>query len=409
MKNLVRVALALFASASPLLAQAPDAGPRWTGWLGCWSVAPADMQAIDRPDGARLICVTPTADANVAHVSLRANGKEFFRDTIDASGKPRQVERNGCKGSERATWSSDGRRVFIKSSVLCGESATDVAAILSLSPAGEWVDVRSIHTGAATDVQVTRYRDVGTPSVVPAEIASLVTQRADDIKRARAAAAAKLESRDITEVWKAAAEPTLVEVWLLESGLSYAVDSRGLQQLADAGVPAQVTDAVVTANRAETEGSGRRYAYNLPFDERMRCYGCERNRGEWDQTTGQRIIFQAWQYEDPWNYSIFRGFMGPYGQFGYPNRIRGYDATYGILGAGAARSTVPDLRPPVITLTNNVDPNAAKTQSAKEAKDGKDESGPKQVIIDAITSAAVEKAKNSKSPSSPTSPKGPHR
>ena len=396
----VALALALFAAASPLVAQAPDAGPRWTGWLGCWSVAPADIQAIDRPDGVRLICVTPTADPNVAHVSLRANGKEFFRDTIDASGKPREVERNGCKGSERATWSSDGRRVFIKSSVLCGESATDVAAILSLSSAGEWVDVRRIQTRGGTEVQVTRYRDVGTPSVVPTEVATLVTQRAEDIKRARAAAAAKLESKDITEVWRAAGEAALVEVWLLENGLSYSVDSRALEELADAGVPSQVTDAVVAVQRADTEGSGRRFANYIPFDERMRCYGCDRNREAWDQTTGQRVIFQAWQYEDPWNFSIFRGFMGPYGQFGYPNRIRGYDATFGILGAGAARSSVPDLRPPVLTMTNNVDPNAAKTKEAK------DESVAKQVG-DAIANAAVEKAKNSKSP--PTSPKSPWR
>lgn len=405
MKTHVRVALALtlFGSASAAGAQAVDTGPRWTGWLGCWSVAPADMQAIGRPDGVRLICVTPTADANVAHVSLRANGKEFFRDTIDASGTTREVERNGCKGSERASWSSDGRRVFIKSSVLCGESATDVTAILSLSPAGEWVDARSIHTRGGTEVQVTRYRDVGTPSVVPSEVATLVTQRAQDIKRARAAAATRLDGKDIAEVWRTAAEATLVEVWLIESGLSYAADSRTLQQLADAGVPSQVTDAVVAVHRAETEGSGRRFANYLPFDERMHCYGCERNRETWDQTTGQRIVFQAWQYEDPWNYSIFRGFMGPYGQFGYPNRVRGYDATYGILGAGAARSAVPDLRPPVITMTNNVNPNDAKAKEAKESKDGKDESAAKQVV-DALTNAAVEKAKNAKSPTSPKSP-----
>ena len=360
------------------------------------------MQAIDKPGGARLVCVTPAKDANVAHVSLIADGREFFRDTIDASGTIRKVERNGCGGSERALWSSDGRRVFIKSSVICGESATDVAAILSLTPTGDWLDVRSITRGNVTDVQVTRYHDVGTPSVIPSDVAKLVADRGAQITHARKASATRLESRDITEAWRVGGMAALVETWMLENGLGYSVDDRALTELAAAGVPTQITDAMVARERAEKTGSGRHYANYLPFDERMRCYGCDRKRDQWDQGTGQRVVFQAWQYEDPWNYSIFRGFIGPYGQFGYPNHVRGYDATYGILGAGAARSTVPDLRPPVITMTNNVNPNDSKT---KEAKDGKDDSAAKQVV-DALTSAAVDKGKTARPA---TSPKGTPR
>lgn len=395
----VTLALALLvASAASIGAQGVETGPRWTGWIGCWSVAPADMQAIDRPGGVRLVCVTPTASTNVAHVSLRADGREFFRDTIDATGTPRAVERNGCAGSERASWSADGRRVYLKSSVVCGDAATDVTAILSLTPAGEWLDVRSIQTRGGTEVQVMRYRDIGTPSVVPSEVATLVTERTAAIKDARNAAAAKLEAKDVAEAWRVVGNAALVEVWMLENGLQVGTDSRTLQELADAGVPAQITDAMVSLARAEKDGSGKRYTYAyLPFDERMRCYGCERNR-DWDQGTGQRVIFQAWQYEDPWNYSIFRGFLGSYGQFGYPNHVRGYDATYGILGSGAARSSVPDLRPPVITLTNNVNPTEVKAPPARD-------DGAARQVSDAIASAVEGKAKGASTASSPIAPK----
>ncbi len=409
------LALALLASGGALDAQGVGTGPRWTGWTGCWSVAPADIQAINRPGGPRLVCVTPTADANVTHVSLLADGKEFFRDTIDASGAVRSVERNGCKGSERATWSSDGRRVYLKSAILCGETATDIAAILSLTPSGDWIDVRSIHSGQATDVVVTRYHDVGTPSGVPADVAALIAERGAAIKAARKeSAAAKLESKDVTEVLRVSGNPMLVELWILENGLTLSVDAQSLKELEEAGVPSHITDAMIAVDRAERDGSRRRYAsYYIPWDERMRCYGCGEKR-DWDQGTGQRIIFQAWQNEDPWNFSMFGGYFGPYGQFGYPNRIGnygsygsygGYGRVYGILGAGSARSSVRDLRPPVMTLASTVNPNDAKAPPTKGDEAQADDVRKK--AVDAIASAADSKARSTNK--SPTSTKSAPR
>ena len=168
---LVAATLALPASSH---AQHPVAGPRWQGWLGCWSAAPAARMHEAGPEAPRIVCVTPTSEPDAVDVSAISEGKVVSQNHIDATGATHDVNAPGCTGTESARWSGDGRRVFLQSRVTCDGLATDMNAILAITRAGEWIDVRRVAAGGGSNVRVARYHDVGVPTVVPGEIALIL-------------------------------------------------------------------------------------------------------------------------------------------------------------------------------------------------------------------------------------------
>jgi hypothetical protein len=110
-----------------------------------------------------------------------------------------------------------------------------------------------------------------------------------------------------------------VEAWLLERGQRFALDAKTLVQLADAGVPARVTDAMVAVTNPQTFA----VAHVNP--------ATQYNRPE-DEVTGRRIpVFLAPPMYDPygWGYSRYGygyGYGSPYG-YGYNGY--GYGGYYG--------------------------------------------------------------------------------
>src|SRR5437763_5855866 len=129
------VAMLAFAVSS-LHAQTAIYGAGLQAWTGCWSaeqtVAPAGV--------VRLVCITPTASVDVATVAI-FDGGIIAHETIDASGRPLALEARGCTGARRATWSRDGRRLFLRTTGVCQGVPLSVSAIFSISASGEWLDV----------------------------------------------------------------------------------------------------------------------------------------------------------------------------------------------------------------------------------------------------------------------------
>ncbi|NUP57804.1 MAG: hypothetical protein HOQ19_18420, partial [Gemmatimonadaceae bacterium] len=67
----------------------------WQGWLGCWTAGPA-IGGMAPSALAPLVCITPTADANVVDVVTVSDDKIVSTQRIDASGRELPVETKGC-------------------------------------------------------------------------------------------------------------------------------------------------------------------------------------------------------------------------------------------------------------------------------------------------------------------------
>ena len=329
-------------------------GPRWLGLLGCWSIAETGS-APDAQHDNRIVCVTPTADANVAEISAIANGKVLTKDRVDASGRSYPLQATGCVGTQHANWSADQRRVFLQSSITCDGVTTNMSALLALTLTGQWIDIRRVWSGRpdSGEVHVARYRDAGLPRSVPADIATRLRGYAMSIETGRIAASVPVNAGAIIEASRLV-DSTIVAAWLMESGQRFALDSREWQELADAGVPAQVRDAMDDTVHPIGRNDGRH------FEEYGRW--SRQASASWDQGTGVRRIFGTRPLFDPlldpwgfgvgsavWPYALHYGYIDPFG-FGlaFGNAL-GFDNALGYV-FGYRRSATGYQRPNVLVL-----------------------------------------------------------
>ena len=74
-----------------------------------------------------------------------ADGRIISEQQIVADGSRRAVNDGGCSGFESASWSQDGRRVFLKSDLNCGGDVQRTSSgVLALVSAAAYVDVQSV-------------------------------------------------------------------------------------------------------------------------------------------------------------------------------------------------------------------------------------------------------------------------
>lgn len=322
------IAAALASLSAATGAAQQTSGSRWQGWLGCWTPAAPDALV---PSAAPLVCITPTSNADVVNVATVQNGKVLSTKTIDASGRTQPIEAKDCSGTQQAEWSADARRVYLKAVADCAGTTRTTSGILAMSPTGDWLDVQGIAAGEGENVRVARYRDAGLPENLPADIKSALEGRTASVQGARVAVGADIGTTAVIEASKKAT-PAVVEAWLLERGQRFALDAQTLTQLADAGVPARVTDAMV----AVTNPKAFAVAHVAP--------STQYNRPE-DEVTGRRIpVFLAPPIYDPfgWGYSGYGyGYGYPYGYgYGYGNGY-GYGGYYGYPYYGTPVIVVP--------------------------------------------------------------------
>ena len=316
-------------------AQQQVAGSRFQGWLGCWSGAPEADVLLPVVAAPALVCITPTLDPGAVDVSTIANGKVVSTQKLDASGRERPLESKGCTGVQSATWSADGRRLYLKSSAQCGGIARTTSGILSMSPKGEWLDIQQVTAGGAENVRVARYRDAGLPNSVPAEISDVLSDLGMATQGARIAAGATIGRAAVLEASHAAA-PAVVEAWVLERAQPFALDANELIALAVAGVSPRITDAMVAVSNpqefavAHKELDARPLGDTTVVGRRLHVYL-------------DRYDPWSWGY-DPYGYSAYDYRRGLYNGYGYGPSGYGYGTGYGGYGA------------PVIVLTRPAEP-----------------------------------------------------
>ena len=345
----IAVAAALVAAASALTLPAtsfaqnvrPDA--RWQGWLGCWqpvSASSADsytawMQQRARDAGAPVLCIVPSATPTSVELVTVAGGKVTARETVDAGTAPRSSERDGCEGSEGATWSQNARRLYLESRYSCAGGVQRASSgMLGMASNGELVDVEEIASGGGKAVHVTRYASVMAPAGIT--IDSTLVPRADalPVTAARAAMGAALTGEDIVDAVHHA-DSLVVEAWLIERGDRFSVDAKRLAALADAGVPGRITDLMVALSNPGVSALARpqRVAVVPP--------------------AGGSTIYTTLPPADPLGYGYMPGYgsLG-YGTLGYSPYLygNGYGSGYGYGGYGYGGYL---YQPPVVIVRNS--------------------------------------------------------
>jgi len=228
------VALALLTggpqgAASP----APDAvtDDRWQPWLGCWR---ADDDRDGR--GART-CVVP-ADGGVRIVTL-VGAEVLMTETRVADDRQRPVARDDCRGTERASWSSHGRRVYRTATVTCGlDAPRTLSSVAFMIDGPTWVDVQSLLQDGQTRVRVTRYHPAGNQQLANGQQVRPPRPGAYD------GVVGPWTVEDVLEMQRAL-EPDAIQAAIGEGVAAFSLNRRSLTTLADAGVAERVIDLMV--------------------------------------------------------------------------------------------------------------------------------------------------------------------
>jgi hypothetical protein len=356
-------------------AQSP-AAPRWNAWIGCWQAgAEAPANRVAHP----IVCITRVdggASVELATVE-RERASVIARDTLDASGEQRPFSLQGCTGWRRGEWSRDGRRLFLRSEVSCGEGLNRTSTgVLSISNDGDWIDVQSATAAGNSSVRAAHYRAVTDTAGLPAAFASVVRGNELRWQIARAAAGAPVSTIEVIEATQQL-DTLAVQSWLIELGQTFELDGKRIMALANAGVPGSVTDVMV--------GVSFPRRFQLVEQEPARGAGYARGAGDADRPLtardsafiesryyGQygRSCVGAW---DPmWMPSYYDSYYDPcayrYGAPGY----YGYRSYYGFAAYGGyyGPSYYGNYSGPIVIVRDDEPPHGRLVKGAGYTRGG---------------------------------------
>ncbi len=333
--RLARVTMIASALCAGVLAAQSGVGsavdPRFRPWMGCWTPS-AQMTGTGIGQTSKppsMACVVPsTAIAGSVDLVVFDSANVATRSAVPLPGTRMPKSVDGCSGTETATWMPDDRRLLLHAELSCGRGATRrETGLMTMSPAGEWMQVQHLDVGgnSATSVMTMRY-------VVDSlgEWARLGASAAPSTPSLRLAVGAPLRNSDVLDVAKRA-PAALTEAWLTESRQQFSVNGRELVRLADGGMPSRVIDLMVAISNPET------FAVRTPGADRNRPMagdvitggiassrargGCSRVDDFCYGPGGMGAWGLGWQYGlSPFDaYSLRYGYGGLYSPYGFGN------------------------------------------------------------------------------------------
>lgn len=238
-------------------AQAVAAGLQdslWLPWIGCWEGAAGVTLDEDAPPAESfLVCFRPSAGGSGVEILTYSDGDLASTEEMTADGTPRPLEDGGCRGQREASASADGSRVFLNSTMDCGEGVTRrTRGVLSMLPGGSgWAEVQSVQAGDQTPV-------VGIRTFVAAADSMIAAQGARDpsagielaVITARAQAGRALTPATVVELVDRAGPP-VTSALLVERGERFGLDASTLRALERGGVPGEVLDVMIATSYPE--------------------------------------------------------------------------------------------------------------------------------------------------------------
>lgn len=312
-----------------LLARAAEAqgtDTRWRAWTGCWKPVTAEAAII-----ASTVCILPAEGQSAVEIVSISGGKVTDRVKIRADGDAHAVTRDGCTGTETATWSSFGTRLYLQGTLTCEGGLTRTSnSVMSFNQRYEWLDVRGVSNGSAQGVAVARYVPVMDTAGLPGEVHPTFRDRAALASNAVLAASAPLTLADIAEV-AVRTDSGVASTWLMErtQGVKLSLDGKQLTALADQGVSPAVIDVLVAISYPDrfAFAPGTQDAQLLPREGRTTA-GFSSSRADlrdayWLESQSCSLMFY-----NPWCYDSYRSrYSYRYSSYGY-DRF-GYNGGYG--------------------------------------------------------------------------------
>jgi len=231
----------------PLVSHAQATDPKWNAWLGCWELVVENARdASTRPNPARRtfsqngadsraqICVEPSG--NGATLTTRVANQTAIQQTIVADGAERPITDAECRGTQRAEWSADGRKLFSRADLTCSndKGTRRVSGMSILGANGTWTDIQAVDVSGQQTVRVRSYRRVSEVAKIGRGLTHASPLTLDDVKEAS------------TKV-----SPRTLEAALVETGSAFDLSGKDLLALQDAKVPGTVTDLIVALSYPE--------------------------------------------------------------------------------------------------------------------------------------------------------------
>lgn len=338
----------LLAAAAAGRAQNPGPDPRWQAWLGCWrpdgGTVPADAKE-------HLVCVLPVPGTPNVEIAAVADSQIVSRDTVAATGERRALSREGCDGWQRATWSSEGQRVYLHAEFSCsGGLKRATSGLMAITPDGHWLDAQGVALRGETAVHVVQYADAGLPRSLPAGIAEALVGRGLAVGMAREAASAPATLADVVEA-SHAVEPALIEAWLAGAGQGFRLDAKKLVALSDSGVSDRVIDVMVALSYpkafAVNPASGLDEFAPVSAGRREPVYS-DSQYAAYGNRYAQPLCYSPWawdyygQWGSPYGCGYYSGFYSPFGYapYGYAPYGYGYSPWFGGYGWNYGGGTV---------------------------------------------------------------------
>ena len=243
-------------------AQAGQTRAGWGPFLGCWQ-----SQSADEAEG--VLCLIASGE-DVEMLTI-VHGSVEYRELFTADGRTREIERDGCHGTESARFSDDRLRLYTASDVACdGEAPRRSTGIISMIGSAEWLDVRAIEVSGVATVWSQHYRRTDSGVLVAlglTEASGLV----DPFALRGIGFAPALVTIDHVIAASRNVDAEAVEGWIAEVGQEFAnLDAEDLVRMQDAGVSTDVIDVVVAVSFPEhfalsaeedQDRSNRRYGY----------------------------------------------------------------------------------------------------------------------------------------------------
>lgn len=289
--------LGALAAPSGAAAQARDGG--WTAWLGCWEPAEAT-------EAGAMLCIRPHEDAGAVEV-LTVEDSEIARSETLRAGARTPVEGEGCSGWERADFSEDLRRVYLRSEMTCqGNTERTTTGLYAFVSPREWLDLKAIEVEGRTSTWVLRYRPAAAERVEEAGLGGIAEELGMAVSSARIAASRALDTDQIIEASERL-DPELVEAWIAQKGDRLDVNADRLVRLADAGVPESVIDVAVAVSYPSEFQVG---------DGVERAEEVRPEYGDYDRWAYGRPYYDP-LYMDPFYYGAGSLFYSPYSGFGF--------------------------------------------------------------------------------------------
>ena len=236
------LALALAVLLFPVVSRAQQpTDPKWNAWLGCWELVLENARdAATRPNPSRRtlapsrdssrpqICVEPSGTG--VTLTTRVANQEAIQQTVIADGVDHPITETDCRGTQRAEWSSDGRKLYSRADLACSNDKGNrqVSGFSILGSNGTWTDIQAVDISGQQTVRVRSYRRVSEVTQIGGGRTQATPLTLDDVKEA----STKVSARAL-------------EAALVETVSSFDLTGKDLLSLQAANVPGSVTDLMV--------------------------------------------------------------------------------------------------------------------------------------------------------------------